>query len=127
MEFAGDAGPLAADVAAAAGALAAVTDPGDDWPGLHDPSSAHEVVAALGVAAHEVERIAGRLARFLEARLAAGALSAHGTYAGDPAEAVSAAAARLEQVQMVARLLAGALEDAQAATAALDAADEQAR
>jgi hypothetical protein len=127
MGLAGDAGAVAADVAAAARALAEVTDPAGGWPGLHDPAGVHEVVGALGVAAHEVERTAGRLVRFLEARLAAGALSAHGDYAGDPAAAVTAVTGRLEQVQLVARLLTGALEDAQAVTAAIAAADEEQR
>jgi hypothetical protein len=127
MEVAGDAGALAADVAAAARVLAEVTDPAGDWPGLHDPASVHEVVGALGVAAREVEQTAGRLARFLKVRLASGALSVHGNYAGDPAAAVTAATDRLEQVQLVARVLAGALEDAQGVTAAIGAAGEEQR
>jgi hypothetical protein len=79
------------------------------------------------MAAHEVERTAGRLARFLEVRLASGSLSGHGDYAGDPAAAVTAAVDRLEQVRLVARLLAGALEDAQAVTAAIGPADQEQR
>jgi hypothetical protein len=127
MEVARDAGALAADVAAAARVLAEVTDPAGDWPGLHDPASVHKVVGALGVAAREVEHTAGRLARFLKVRLASGTLSVHGNYAGDPAAGVTAATDRLEQVQLVARVLAGALEDAQGVTAAIGAAGEEQR
>jgi len=97
----------------------------DNLGAICDPAGVHEVVAALGVAAHQVEQTAGRLARFLEARLASGALSVHGDYAGDPEAAVTAATGRLEQVRLVARLLSGALEDAQAVTATIGPADEQ--
>jgi hypothetical protein len=127
MGLAGDAGAVAADVAAAARALAEVTNPAGGWPGLHDPAGVQEVVAALGVAAHELGQTADRLARFLEAGLTSGTLSAHGDYAGDPAAAVTAATDRLEQVQRVARLLTGALEDAQAVTAAIAAAEGEQR
>jgi hypothetical protein len=73
------------------------------------------------------EQTAGRLARFLEVRLASGAPSVHGNYAEDPAAAVTVATGRLEQVQLVARVLAGALEDAQGVTAAIGAADHEQR